>query len=302
MAWKGVHLTRPARLCIRQSQLLVGQDDGNVTIALEDVAWLIIDDQRTSLTAGVLSACAEQGIAVLTSDKRHMPSSLALPHNTHHRTTAVANLQMSASIPLKKRLWQSIVRAKIANQALALKHLERSDRPPLKLMAERVGSGDPENFEAQAARAYWSCLFDQFSRGNESDPRNAALNYGYAVLRGAIARALTGSGFIPAIGLHHASITNAFNLADDLIEPFRPVADFAVASLFQDRMADVELSKEDRQALAALPLKEVAIDQSRMSVLHACEETTQSLVRAMENADANCLKLPTPVFEHGEAR
>ncbi len=302
MAWKGVHLTKPARLCIRQSQLLVGQDDGEVTIALEDVAWLIIDDQRTSLTAGVLSTCAEQGIAVLTSDKRHMPGSLALPHNTHHRTAAVVNLQLSASAPLKKRLWQAIVRAKIANQARALELLERSDRPPLQLMAERVGSGDPDNIEAQAARAYWACLFDQFSRGNESDTRNAALNYGYAVLRGAVARALTASGFIPALGLHHASITNAFNLADDLIEPFRPVADIAVASSWQDRMADDELSKEERQALAALPLKEVAISERSMSVLHACEETAQSLVRALEKADANLLQLPCLVSGNGESR
>lgn len=302
MAWKGVHLTRPARLCIRQGQLNVAQDDENVTIALEDVGWLVIDDQRTILTAGVLSACAEQGIAVLTSDKRHMPGSLALPHNTNYRTAAVANLQLSASAPLKKRLWQAIVRVKIANQARAIEFLERIDRPPLQLMAERVGSGDPENIEAQAARAYWSCLFDQFSRGTDSDARNAALNYGYAILRGAIARALTASGFIPAIGLHHASVTNAFNLADDLIEPFRPVADIAVASLYKDRSADDELSREDRQALASLPLKEVALGESRMVILHACEETAQSLVRAMENADANFLKLPTLVGERGEVR
>ncbi|MCB1448879.1 MAG: type II CRISPR-associated endonuclease Cas1 [Nitratireductor sp.] len=300
MAWKGVHLTRPARLCIRESQLLVGQDEGDVTIALEDIAWLIVDDQRTSLTAGVLSACAGQGIAVLVSDKRHMPCSLALPHHIHHRTAAVANLQLSASVPLKKRLWQSIVRAKIANQARTLEYLARRDPPPLDKMVERVGSGDPENIEAQAARAYWSCLFDQFSRGNEADWRNAALNYGYAVIRGAIARALTASGFIPAIGLHHASITNAFNLADDLMEPFRPVADIVVASLFQDRSVDDQLSKEDRQALASLPLKEVEIGQSKMSVLHACEETAKSLVRALEGADVDLLNLPTALGHRGE--
>ncbi len=293
MAWKGVHLTRPARLSLAHSQLCVNQEDGETTMPLEDIAWVIIDDHRTTITVALLAACAGQGIAVITTDARHMPSAITLPFHTHHRTTAIARLQVDAGAPLKKRLWQKIVRAKILNQAAVLQRAAVGKIPPLKEMAARVRSGDPENVEAQAARAYWAALFEGFTRGDDADLRNKALNYAYAVLRGCIARALTASGFWAALGLHHNSVTNPFNLADDLIEPFRPLADLAVFSMMQARSSGDELTREDRHALAGLPMVSAGIGDETLAVLHASDAVAQSLARALEHRDATLLALPT---------
>ncbi len=292
MAWKGVHLTRPARLSIRRAQLCVEQEDGETTIPLEDIAWIIADDHKTTLSVALLAACADQGVAVIVSNARHMPSALTLPFHTHHRTAAIARLQLDAGAPLKKRLWQAIVRAKILNQAEVLKSTGRRAAPPLPEMAARVRSSDPDNIEARAARAYWAALFADFTRGDDADVRNKALNYAYAVLRGCIARALAAAGFLPAIGLHHYSATNPFNLADDLIEPFRPFADLAVRNHLKDRNPADDLEKEDRQVLAAVPLREAGVRGETMSVLHTAEAVAQSLVRAFEANDAAELVLP----------
>jgi len=292
MAWKGVHLTQPARLSLVRAQLRVEQEDGETTIPLEDIAWIVADNHRTTLSIALLAACADHGIAVITSDSRHMPSALTLPFHTHHRTAAIARSQLDAGAPLKKRLWQAIVRAKIVNQGEALKQAKISNSPPLAAMARRVRSGDPDNIEARAARDYWQALFDNFIRGSETDLRNKALNYAYAVLRGCVARALTAAGLLPAIGLHHDSVTNSFNLADDLIEPFRPFADLAVHRQLKDRDPAEELAREDRQMLAALPLREAGIGPETLSMLHASEAVAQSLVRSFETGDAGELTLP----------
>lgn len=297
MAWKGVHLTQPARLSLARAQLRVEQEDGETTIPLEDIAWIVADNHNTTLSIALLAACADQGVAVITSDIRHMPSALTLPFHTHHRTAAIARLQLDAGMPLKKRLWQAIVCAKIANQGEALKRAKISNPPPLAAMAKRVRSGDPDNIEARAARDYWRVLFDNFTRGSEIDLRNKALNYAYAVLRGCVARALTAAGLLPAIGLHHDSATNSFNLADDLIEPFRPFADVAVHDQLKDRDPQEELTREDRQVLAALPLREASIGSETLSILHASEVVAQSLVRAFETNETSELVLPTFPFQ-----
>lgn len=293
MAWKGVHLTQPARLSVARSQLRVEQDDGETTIALEDIAWIVADNHQTTLTVALLAACAEAGIVVVTSDKRHMPSALTLPFHKHHRTAAVARYQLDAGVPLKKRLWQAIVRAKILNQAVALERAQIDKPPPLREMVGRVRSGDPDNLEARAARDYWQALFRDFVRSDEADLRNKALNYAYAVLRGCLARAVAATGLLPAIGLHHESQANAFNLVDDLIEPFRPLADAAVQQLLQGRTSGEDLTREDRQALAGLPLQEVTVQDESLTILHASEAVARSLVRAFERNDAGCLALPS---------
>ena len=298
MAWKGVHLTQPARLSLSRSQLCVTRDDGDTTVPLEDIAWIVVDNHRITLSVSLLAACAEHGIAIIASDARHMPSSVTLPFHTHHRTATIAHLQLDAGLPLKKRLWQSMVRAKIVNQATVLDRTGISNVPPLIEMAARVRSGDPDNVEARAARDYWAALFKNFTRGNEVDLRNKALNYAYAVLRGCVARSLTASGFLPAIGLHHKSVTNPFNLADDIIEPFRPVADLAAYSYLKGRTPTDNLKTEDRQALAALPLCEVSLGEETLCVLHASEEVARSLVRAFEANDAAELILPSILPSH----
>lgn len=292
MAWKGVHITRPARLSIRQSQLCVEQDE-TTTVPLEDVAWIILDSHQATVTVSLLASCAEQGIALITSDRRHMPSALTLPFHTHHRTAAIARLQLDAPSPFKKRLWQTIIRAKINNQAKVLRQVGRLRSEPLDKMAKRVRSGDPENVEAQAARAYWRALFDDFTRANETDLRNKMLNYAYAVLRGCVARALVACGFLPAIGIHHESVTNPFNLVDDVMEPLRPLADLAVLECFHGRETQDGFTREDRQVLSGLPLREALVGSEVQALLHASEAMAQSLGRAFEQRDVALFFAPS---------
>lgn len=293
MAWRGVHITRPARLSVTDGQLVVEQEDGDVRLALEDIAWLIVDTPQATVTTPLLSACMEAGIAVMTTDARHMPSGLLLPFHRHHRQASIATLQGETSMPLRKRLWQALARAKITNQAAVLDALGRVGGDAIKKMAERVASGDPENIEARAARAYWAGLWEDFARDDDGDPRNMRLNYGYGVLRASVARALVAAGFLPALGFHHASATNPFNLADDVIEPFRPFVDHMVWSMSGAAApARIGLSREDRQALAAVPLHECRIGGDRMTLLAASERCASSLVRALQSKTPALFELP----------
>jgi len=225
MAWRGLHLTQPARLSLADGQLVVNQDSGVVRLALEDVAWIVLDTQQTSLTGALLAACMEAGIAIIVSDDKHMPNGIALPFHRYFRQGETARRQIEIGAPLAKRLWQAIVVRKIENQAAILYACKAEGMAPLKAMARLVGSGDPDNVEARAARHYWGHLFEDFRRDDDSDRRNKLLNYGYAVVRAAIARGIVAVGLLPALGLKHASVSNAFNLADDLMEPFRPFVD-----------------------------------------------------------------------------
>jgi CRISPR-associated protein Cas1 len=292
MAWKGVHITQPGRLSLADGQLVVAQGDGNVRLPLEDIGWVIIDDPGVTLTTSLLAGLATHGIALATSDARHMPSMLALPFHGHHRQAGVARDQLAWTLPFRKRCWQAIVQAKIINQAAVLDGAEKPHADTLLAMARQVGSGDPDNVEARAARQYWQALFPGFTRGNEADLRNKALNYGYAVLRAVISRALVGAGFLPCLGLWHDSATNAFNLADDLIEPFRPVCDQMVETLCRDRDPASDLVLQDRRRLAGLPGSPVLIAGEGMTVLHACERMVASLGVATAFNEPARLTLP----------
>jgi len=292
MAWRGVHISRPARLSYRDSQIVIGQDDGAVRLPLEDIAWLILDTKQVTVTGSLLSACADAGIAMIVPDARHHPSGVLLPFHAHHAQAHVAHQQIAMTAPLKKRLWQHIVRTKIDNQAIALTRSERGGASALRAMATHVKSGDPGNVEARAARFYWQNLFDDFRRGDDPDRRNALLNYGYAVLRAALARACVAHGLLPAFGLHHASKTNAFNLVDDLIEPFRPLVDTLVYKHATTMPPGDDLTLDDRRAMAEVLLGALKMGKENVSALAASEMTAASLVRAMQMGDAAALVLP----------
>jgi CRISPR-associated protein Cas1 len=292
MAWKGVHISRQARLGYKDRQLVVAQDEATVTMPLEDVAWIVLDSNHSTLTASLVSACMEMGVVIVFTDERHTPSGLALPFHRHHRQARVAAMQLALTQPVRKRLWQALVVAKIENQAANLATFGKP-ADALRSMARLVTSGDPDNVEARAAREYWSALFDRFTRGNESDLRNKMLNYGYAVVRAAIARALVANGFLPCIGIHHESDTNAFNLADDLFEPFRPIVDRKVTEMFSEgRKAGGEFTVEDRRSLATILNGNCRLTEETVSVLIACERASESLVRVIEGSNPALLELP----------
>ena len=259
---------------------------------IEDIAWVVIDTPQVTLTTSLISACMDAGVSLITTDAQHLPSGITLPYHRHHRQADVANLQLQASLPLRKRLWQMVVHTKITNQAKALE-LCTGNSSPLHAMVHLVGSGDPDNVEARAARGHWGRLFRGFVRERSSDKRNMLLNYGYAVMRSGIARAATASGLIPSIGINHASSTNAFNLADDLVEPFRPFVDRLVWQMSDHgTISTGEPSVDERRQLAGILLESCTVGTEQVTLLVASEWMSESLVRAMETGSAAMLQTP----------
>lgn len=294
MAWRGLHLTKPSRLSFADGQIVVAQDDGEVRLALEDVAWVVLDSPQSTLTGILLAACMAAGVAVIVTDEKHTPSGVVLPFHRHFRQGEIAQRQVAASGPLRKRLWWRIVRSKIANQADVLGMVGRGGRTTLNEMARHVGSGDPANVEARAARYYWGQLWPEFRREDEGDRRNKLLNYGYAVVRAGVARSLVAAGLLPALGLKHASATNAFNLADDLVEPFRPFVDLAAwRQADEGRPSRDDLSLDDRRAMAAILLAEAKLGTETVTLLVAAERSAESLTRAIETGTQDVLELPS---------
>jgi CRISPR-associated protein Cas1 len=220
-----------ASLSIRNGLLIVRQGGVEVaSIPCAEIAAIIVSHWEVVFTQAVLGHLAEAGAAVVVCDSRQRPAAMMLPLESHHVQAERFLHQAQMPLPRRKRLWQQVVRAKIEAQARVLEECRGSDEG-LRALAGRVRSGDPDNVEARAARRYWSVLFEEgpFTRSNEEDARNHWLNYGYAVLRAATARAVCGSGLHPTFGLAHRNKADAFALADDLMEPFRPVVDRAVA-------------------------------------------------------------------------
>lgn len=293
MAWKGLHLTQPARLSLTDGQCCVKQDDKEVRISIEDLAWIVLDTPHATLTSTLISACMDAGVVMVATDARHTPSGLVLPFHRHHRQGAVAKLQIEAKDGVKKRLWQTLVRAKISNQAGALAALNHTDAATLREIARHVEPDDPDNVEARAARFYWGRLFDDFIRDDSDDRRNKLLNYGYAVVRAGVARALVASGFLPAFGLKHDGAANAFNLADDVVEPFRPFVDLLARKTCGNSAAkNGDLSLADRRAMAGALLVDASVGDGEVSLLVAAEMAAASLVRALEHEKASLLELP----------
>jgi CRISPR-associated protein Cas1 len=292
VAWRGLHISRRTYLSLADNQIVAKQEAMEARIPIEDVAWIVLDSPQVTLSTALIAACMDAGVVVITTDKTHTPSGMMLPFHRHHRQAEIADLQANLSAPLKKRLWQTLVRTKIDNQASNLIGCGR-DAMALRAMIHLVGSGDPDNTEARAARAYWPRLFIDFIREDATDKRNALLNYGYAIVRSAVARALVAAGFIPAFGLNHASVTNAFNLADDMVEPFRPFVDRQVWALTAEgTVSQGETTVEERRTLASLLTTTATLGAETVSLLTATEQAAESLVRAMQTNSAAVLQVP----------
>jgi CRISPR-associated protein Cas1 len=281
-------ISRPAKLRREHYSLAIDQEE-TAFVPFEDIAVIVLNHREITLTHPVLSACAEYGIGLYATGSNHQPSGVFLPFLPHSRTTRMMRKQLGVAKPTTKQAWASIVRRKIENQAACLKLCGSRGVDRLESYARRVRSGDPDNLEAQAAAFYFAQLYGQNFHRAEERWTNAALDYGYAVLRGAIARGLVAHGLHPTVGLFHDCEQNAFNLADDLIEPFRPLVDLHVAR--HPAMTEGDLIPADKQALVALLNVDVAMPQGRMSVLSAIEYAVESLVRVFED-DASELNLP----------
>ncbi|MGB0683853.1 MAG: type II CRISPR-associated endonuclease Cas1 [Magnetovibrionaceae bacterium] len=229
--WRVVDIAEADRHLHLSRQSLVVSDKGQELgrIPVSDIQAVLVHGFGASLSLNVAAALAEAGIPLVLCGANHLPALLCLPVSANFEQAARTNAQAEASLPLKKRLWQSLIRAKITAQARCLEESDSQGHSSLIKLAKKVRAGDPDNLEAQAARAYWPRLMGpDFRRDQDADGLNAHLNYGYAVLRAAVARAVVGAGLSPALGLHHRGRLNPFQLVDDLMEPFRPLVDLLV--------------------------------------------------------------------------
>jgi CRISPR-associated protein Cas1 len=296
LAWRTVVVSNPARLRIENDRLMICQE-ADIPLPLEDIAVLMLESPQVSLSAAVLSRLAEHGAMLITCGSNHLPVFAGLPYAGHSRLTGVQRIQLETSQPFRKRCWQKVIQAKIANQAECLRLKERDGADKIAAMVATVSSGDTGNVESAAAREYFRRLFrPDFDRRAE-DGINSALNYGYAVVRAAVARSFAAYGFLLTQGIHHCSELNAFNMADDFLEPLRPVIDLCVASLSPP---PEELSKNHREQLVGLLAGDALIDGEINSVLRASEIMAASFSAACRANRPNALKLPQllPLREH----
>jgi CRISPR-associated protein Cas1 len=291
MGWRILHITKPCRLSVKNSQLVYEAEDcEKLTLPLEDISVLILENKQILLNSFLLSALSDNNIVLISCDATHTPSGVFFPFHNHSRYPETAWQQVAVSEPLKKRLWQEIVKAKITNQAMCLELFQRSNAQKLREIVKQVQSGDAKNAEAFAANLYWKSLFVNFNRNDEGDIRNAALNYGYAVIRGCMARFVVGAGLLPCFGVHHANKLNQFNLVDDLMEPFRPFVDCIVADMNFDGISELDTTLKNR--LVGVLTQNCIFKQEEINVLKSCELTALSVAKAMKTAEVKELELP----------
>ncbi len=276
MAYRNLVITNPARLSVRRQKLLIVTDTER-TIPIEDILTIMLENQQITVTGAVLSRLAEAGVLIYVCDDRHLPSAVFTPVYQHSRRLSVLESQLALSKPYQKQLWQQIICQKIANQAKCLE-LCGKDAQPLYAMVREVRSGDTTNVEATAAVYYFTTLFGSGFIRRDGQLINGALNYGYSLLRGLVARALAIYGFEPSLGLHHHNALNAFNLADDLLEPFRPLVDLYVAG--QEELWAEEiytLSPDHKQGLYRL----LSMTMLSGGECHAAHYAVERLVKSL---------------------
>jgi CRISP-associated protein Cas1 len=286
--------TLGTRLSVAHRQLVVERPDmPKATLPIEDLGVVIVDDLRATYTQAVFIELLAAGATVLVTGKDHLPAGMMLPLDGHHAATERHRAQIEASEPVRKRAWQSLIMAKITQQGHVLKAYTPDDGG-LAVFAKTVRSGDPDNREAQAAQRYWPRLFGKaFRRDRHAEGANAALNYGYAILRAAIARAIVAAGLIPSLGVFHKNRSNAFCLADDLLEPYRPFVDWRVKRMAMDN-GDAPLVLDDRPTRAALLSifnETIVVGGRRLPLLLGMEASAASLARTLTGGD-RALALP----------
>jgi len=296
MAWRGIHLSRPAYLSVEHGSLKIdfrGEEGAAFKIPLEDLSYLVIDTFEITLSGRILSALSAASVMVLGIDEVHNPSWAILPWTRYYKQGDTLDLQLNMSTPQRKQLWTHIVKKKINAQADCLSATGLPGSKFLYALVDQVRSGDGSNVEARAARHYWQHLFpDRNFTRHDDDLPNAMLNYAYALLRAAIARHLCALGYIPQLGIHHESLSNAYNLADDLIEPYRPLADFHVYQTLGDAPSSGSFDPDHRRELVRLLEAEVLIQGEVYSVMPAIERTVSSLRKAICEKDPRFLEFP----------
>lgn len=296
MIKKTLYFGNPAYLSLKNSQMLIRlpevernetlpdsfKAEAVRTIPIEDIGVVVLDNSQITLTHGLMEKLLQNNCALITCNNKRMPCGMMLPLAGNTTQTERYRHQIDASQPLKKQLWQQTIEAKIKNQAHVLSTTTGAVVKNMHKWRVDVKSGDPDNYEARAAVYYWANLFptiENFVRSREGEPPNNLLNYGYAVLRAVVARSLVASGLLPTLGIHHRSKYNAYCLADDIMEPYRPFVDKLVIEIMR-KLDDIsEITKEHKGDLLNIPVLDVLINNKRSPLMIAVQQTTASLAQ-----------------------
>jgi CRISPR-associated protein Cas1 len=286
-------------LKIHNHLLVIEKPDGSkYSLPTSDIAAIVISNRAVALTHAVLAEITNSGGIIVVCDDKYLPAGMMLPMQQHYIQTERFRQQANAPQPTTKRIWQQLIRAKIFNQAKLLNIITGSDHG-LFVLSQKVKSGDPENIEARAAKIYWQHLFQNipdFKRERFGDNCNPMLNYGYAVLRATTARAICGVGLHPTIGVNHHNRYNPFCLADDLMEPFRPLVDRAVVNIINltDSIPE-QLDKTTKAALINALLVRVLLNDEAVTLFDALTRSASSIALAFENNSKNII-IPEEIF------
>lgn len=301
MIKRTLYFGNPSYLSLHDLQMVVDlqqEEEKQITIPVEDIGVVILDSPQITITHPLLNALLSNNTALITCNEKHMPSGLLYPLESNTLQSERFKDQLNASEPLKKQLWQQTVQAKILNQIWLLQ-TRGVDVEPMRYFERSVRSGDPDNYEGRAAAYYWKNIFqgirnDSFLRGRFEDEPNNLLNYGYAVLRAIIARSLVASGLLPTLGIHHHNRYNAFCLADDIMEPYRPFVDRVVVDIVNEFDDFSVITKEIKSKLLVIPALDVIIDGQKSPLMIASQRTTASLYDCYEGISRKVLY---PSFE-----
>lgn len=296
MIKKTLCFSNPIYLSLRNAQLVLHipevennktlpeaiKKEAERTIPIEDIGVVILDNRRITITSGAMEALLENNCAVITCNQKSMPVGLLLPLCGNTTQNERFRSQLEASLPLQKQLWQQTIKQKILNQEHVLRINTAQETNCMRVWSNDVRSGDPDNLEARAAAYYWKNVFTtypNFVRDREGTPPNNLLNYGYAILRAIIARALVGSGLLPTLGIHHHNRYNAYCLADDIMEPYRPYVDQLVLDIIQCNLEISDITRDLKMQLLGIPMLDVVINGKRSPLMIAAQQTTASLAK-----------------------
>ena len=306
MIKKTLFFSNPAYLSLRNSQLVIRlpeveccnelpdsfKQQSERTIPIEDIGVVLLNNKRITITSSALEALIENNAAVVTCDSKNMPNGLLLSLCGNTTQNERFRTQIEASLPLKKQLWQQTIRQKINNQAKLLNRYTNAKVECMYAWADKVRSGDPDNIEARAAAYYWKNLFSDipnFVRGRDGAPPNNLLNYGYAILRAVVARSLVASGLLPTLGLHHHNKYNAYCLADDIMEPYRPYVDGLVLDIMSSINDYTELTKDIKMKLLEIPVLDTMVGDKKSPLMIATQQTTASLYKCFSGEQRKML-------------
>lgn len=293
MIKRTLYFGNPAYLSLAKGQLVIRKaDDGDLpigghgeiikTIPVEDIGVVVIDNRRITFTSALISSLLDNNAAIVSCDDKSMPTGLLLPLCGNNIQNERFRNQIEASLPLNKQLWQQTVESKIRNQASILKYVSGEDAKNMLAWSGSVKSGDSENIEGRAAAFYWKNIFPDlpyFNRGRFEESPNNLLNYGYAILRAVVARSLVASGLLPTLGIHHHNRYNAYCLADDIMEPYRPYVDRIVIDIMKEGNLCPKLTLSTKTLLLTIPTIDVSINNRKSPLMLATMQTASSLNR-----------------------